>query len=60
MLLLQIIAKMGIPKDKYQKDWESRLRRAKVLFFTNFRSGTPARCQVTLEIACTIDAIVVA
>ncbi len=32
----------------YQKDWKSRLRREKVLFFTNFRSGTPARREVTL------------
>ncbi len=44
-----IIAKMGIPSDKYQKDWKSRLRRERYKFFTNFRSGTPARRQVTLE-----------
>ncbi len=26
---LRIIAKIGIPSDKYQKDWKSRLRREK-------------------------------
>ncbi len=30
---IRIIAKMGIPSDKYQKDWKSRLRREKGLFF---------------------------
>ncbi len=33
----------------YQKGWKSRLRRERYTFFTNFRSGTPARRQVTLE-----------
>ncbi len=45
----RIIAKIGIPSDKFQKDWMSRLRRERYNFFTNFRSGTPARRQVTLE-----------
>ncbi len=27
--LKRIIAKIGIPSDKYQKDWKSRLRRGK-------------------------------
>ncbi len=26
---IRIIAKIGIPSDKYQKDWKSRLRREK-------------------------------
>ncbi len=29
LLVLRIIAKIGIPSDKYQKDWKSRLRREK-------------------------------
>ncbi len=40
---------MGISSDKYIADWKSRLRREETKFFTNFRSGTPARRQVTLE-----------
>ncbi len=32
-----------------QKDWKPGLRWEEVLFFTNVRSGTPARRQVTLE-----------
>ncbi len=44
---------MGIPSDKYQEDWKLRLRREKKgLFFTNFRSATPARRQVTLLANC--------
>ncbi len=43
------MAKIGIPSDKYQEHWKSRLRREKVKRFTNFLSGTPARRQVTLE-----------
>ncbi len=39
----------GIPNDKPQKDWKSRLRGERDLFFTNIQSGTPARRQVTLE-----------
>ncbi len=37
-----IKAQMGIPSDKYQEDWKTRLRWEKGLFFTNFRSGTHA------------------
>ncbi len=33
----------------FQKDWKSRLHLERVLFFTNFQSGTPACRQVTLE-----------
>ncbi len=32
----RIIAKIGIPSDKYQKDWKSRLRRERYKFLTNF------------------------
>ncbi len=43
---------MGISSDKYQEDWKSGLRREKYLCFGNFRSGTPARRQVTLLEKC--------
>ncbi len=33
---LRIIAKIGIPSDKYQKDWKSRLRREKRYNFHKF------------------------
>ncbi len=39
---------MGILSDQYQEDWKSRLRRKKDAIFTNCRSGTLARRQVTL------------
>ncbi len=47
--LSRIIAKIGIPSDEYQKDWKPRLRRERYNFFTNFRSGTLVRSQVTVE-----------
>ncbi len=51
-----IIAKIGIPSDKYQKDWKLRLRRERYNFFTNFWSRTLVRRQVTLE-NCVYDCL---
>ncbi len=38
LLLIRNIAKIGIPSDKYQKDWKPGLRRERYNFFNNFFS----------------------